>query len=399
MRQFINLLLIIIIYGVSSCQKDDNARITSFTISLSTPENLGEATLSGITSTFENVNTGKKITGGVYNNNQINVDLPEGLYHVTIEGKVSYTWEDQSLTSDIKGYQESVSIVGEKKVETIPLFLHTSKADFVISEIFFSGTLTNEGKQYYGDQYIKIYNNSDEILYADGLAVVASTFYNNMKQDISPDIRSTGLAVECLAVIPGNGKQYPVEPGESIILATDGIDHSQATGNSFDLSHADFEFYQDGSYDGDVDNPGVPNMINIYGFFMLNNQGNQTYAIVRLPVSAETFLEKNKHDYTWTYVYPGGTLVNNYSAYQVPNEWIVDAVNLCPSKEYEWLVTAPSVDMGYTYVSENASNNDRYGKSVRRKVSATQKDGRQILQDTNNSSADFIHGTTPSLKQ
>lgn len=49
-------------------------------------------------------------------------------------------------------------------------------------------------------------------------------------------------------------------------------------------------------------------MINIYGFFMLNNQGNQTYAIVRLPVSAETFLEKNKHDYTWTYVYPGRDL-------------------------------------------------------------------------------------------
>lgn len=133
---------------------------------------------------------------------------------MTIEGKVSYTWEDQSLTSDIKGYQESVSIVGETKVETIPLFLHTSKADFVISEIFFSGTLTKEGKQYYGDQYIKIYNNSDEILYADGLAVVASTFYNNMKQDISPDIRSTGLTVEMSCRYSGNGKQYPVEPGE-----------------------------------------------------------------------------------------------------------------------------------------------------------------------------------------
>lgn len=162
---------------------------------------------------------------------------------MTIEGKVSYTWEDQSLTSDIKGYQESVSIVGETKVETIPLFLHTSKADFVISEIFFSGTLTKEGKQYYGDQYIKIYNNSDEILYADGLAVVASTFYNNMKQDYFTGYSLHGFnrRVSC-RLFRETANQYPVEPGESIILATDGIDHSQATGNSFDLSHADFDF-------------------------------------------------------------------------------------------------------------------------------------------------------------
>ncbi|WP_294142446.1 DUF4876 domain-containing protein [uncultured Sanguibacteroides sp.] len=400
MKRFAYLLLVIgCVCGLFSCDDENKVKITNYTLNLSTPDSLKEATLSDITTTFENVNSGKKSTESSCINNQVTIDLPEGLYHITVEGKIHYTWEGKQLTSTIKGYKESVSVVGETMNSNIPLFLYSSNADFVISEIFFAGTQTAEGKQYYGDQYIKIYNNSDKILYADGLAIVSSEFSNNYKQDISPDIRSTGFAINSLVIIPGNGNEHPVQPGESLIIATDAIDHRQATANSFDLRKADFELYLDGSYEGDIDNPEVPNMINIYNFLIINNQGNQTYALVRLPVSTENFLKNNKYDYKWTFVYPGGTLVNDESCYQVPNHWIVDAVNLCPSKEYEWLVTAPSVDMGYAFVTENASSNDRYGKSIRRKIEKKSSNGQEILQDTNNSNVDFIHGAIPSLKK
>ncbi|MBQ1676578.1 MAG: hypothetical protein II065_04025, partial [Bacteroidaceae bacterium] len=39
--------------------------------------------------------------------------------------------------------------------------------DFIIEEIFFTGTLRPSGSAYYGDGYIKIFNNTDHVLYAD----------------------------------------------------------------------------------------------------------------------------------------------------------------------------------------------------------------------------------------
>lgn len=58
--------------------------------------------------------------------------------------------------------------------------------DFIIEEIFFTGTLRASNKQYYGDDYVKIYNNTDRILYADGLALVESKFISTEKYDYTP---------------------------------------------------------------------------------------------------------------------------------------------------------------------------------------------------------------------
>ena len=54
-----------------------------------------------------------------------------------------------------------------------------------------------------------------------------------------------------------------------------------------------------------------------------------------------------------------------------------------------WLVTAPSLDLGWTYCGSVDQDASRYGKSVRRKVASTTADGIVLLQDTNNSAADF----------
>lgn len=85
--------------------------------------------------------------------------------------------------------------------------------------------------------------------------------------------------------------------------------------------------------------------------------------------------------------------------YQVPNEWIIDAVNISNKAQYAWNVVDASLDMGYTYCGEVQLDKNRYNKSVRRKVLTTTIDGRKILQDTNNSTEDFEAQATPSLKQ
>lgn len=87
------------------------------------------------------------------------------------------------------------------------------------------------------------------------------------------------------------------------------------------------------------------------------------------------------------------------SCYKVPNEMIVDAVNLSVQSEFQWIVTSPAIDMGWTYCGAIDGDEKRYGKSVLRKTFSTTEDGRAILQDSNNSTEDFIPEATPSLKK
>lgn len=58
---------------------------------------------------------------------------------------------------------------------------------------------------------------------------------------------------------PGGGNQYPVQPGETVVLAFDAIDHSQHQSWMYDLSDADFEFRTQ----SDADNPAVPDLTDV----------------------------------------------------------------------------------------------------------------------------------------
>lgn len=164
------------------------------------------------------------------------------------------------------------------------------------------------------------------------------------------------------------------------------IDHREANSNSFDLSNADFEWYDDSDKNPDIDNPQVTNLDKIYSYtkttWSLHNQGLCAYAIARLQVDKNTFLT----DYTYkaTYINVIGESQDK-NAYQVPNAWIIDAVNISNKAQYAWNVVDASLDMGFTYCGEVALDKNRYNKSVRRKVLSTTPDGRKILKDTNNS--------------
>ena len=82
--------------------------------------------------------------------------------------------------------------------------------------------------------------------------------------------------------------------------------------------------------------------------------------------------------------------------YKIPNQWIVDAVNIAPKEEFQWLLTSEALDSGWTYSSERQSDVGRYGKAVRRKVSNSDANKKQY-QDTNNSTVDFTPRVQASL--
>ncbi len=339
----------------------------------------------------------------------VEITVPEGFYNITMNGTISYDNNGERTSTGLRSYQEAVTLTEETAsvpVQADNSFVYSPEAesedasgDFVIAEIFFAGTLTPERKQYHNDTYIRIYNNSNDTLLADGLAVAESSLLTNYKlEEMTPNFINERFSFTSLFRIPKGTNLY-VNPGESILLADCARDHRvDGNVNSFDLSKADLEWYDVSSNPNflDSDNPDVPNMEKIYSnsktISQFTTQGNRSYAILRIDESqyptGEAFMADSTNYCTYTRTFTnsstGVTYKFNGNAWTVPNEWIIDAVNCCPSSDFQWLVTSPALDKGYTSVAETGNNESRYGKSVRRRVAAGKK-----LQDSNDSSLDF----------
>ncbi len=391
-----------------SCNDDDETAVkqTSVSLTFSDPEGLGNVQISGLAVTFTDMNTGKKTSFEDVKNNLLSCVLNEGLYDIYAEGDISYTVGEEVFNKKVRAntYQ-SVMISGETMPVELDLYLNDPTAGFVIAEIFFTGTTYPNGSQYTGDKYFVIYNNSDEVLYADGLAILESGLNTAMKRNCNPDIMAQAMPVQAVYAIPGNGTTYPVEPGKSLLICDNAIDHTETNPNSFDLRKADFEWYDVSTNPNfvDLNNPEVTDLDKIYCYTATiwgpHNQGLNSYAIGRLGVDKETYLSQYKYSYDYDLVVGENVYPMKGNCYQIPNEWIIDAVNLSIPATFEWTVTDRSLDVGWSYCALVMSDASRYNKSVRRKVLSSTPDGRKILQDTNNSTVDFIPRATPSLME
>jgi hypothetical protein len=344
---------------------------------------------------FLNINTGATDT---FLQGETIFLLP-GLYDVSYSADVTLP---NGVTSQLKALRQSVTLgEGENRIILSP-YLNITGDDFIISEIFFTGTLQGSGNQYNGDDYIKIYNNTDHVLYADGLTLFESKFTTTQKLDYTPSIMGEAMTVDALYTIPGSGKEHPVNPGEYLLIADTGIDHRVINPNSFDLSHADWEWYDVSTQPSqlDIDSPTVENLDKWYCYtqsiFVLHNQGLKAYGLARIPIDSQTYIKDYYYTYDYTLVTQAGSFPMNQSAYRLPNEWIVDVVNCSARSTYQWNVSAPVLDMGWTWCSQIEHDKERYFKAVRRKMIALSPEGYPILQDTNNSSEDFNACVTPS---
>lgn len=384
------------------CSKDNSSeeetKRVNLTLRFTTPEAIKITELNNVIVTLTELNTLVKKQVALTNEYVINLDIPKGSYEISVDGNVKYVVDNQTLEGSLGAFINKIDFVESPNTHTIALALKSFSKDFLIEEIFVSGTISPEKKQYLGDAYIKLYNNTDKTLYADGLIIAQSKFQTVDKQSYNPNIMNEAFTVDAMIQIPGSGKQYPVEPYKSVIIAVDGINHLEYNVNSMDLSKANFEI-KDVDDDEDPDNPSVTNVIAFYERMVINNQGINSFAIIRLPqeVSQETYLANYRYTFEWNFVFDGVTYPQSEDAYKVPNAWIVDAVNLSNPTDFQWIVTDSSLDNGWTYCSEHQGDESRFGKAVRRKV-LQEIDGKILLQDTNNSSNDFQARVKPSLR-
>lgn len=412
MKTFRLFMILLCVTAIASCSSDDGSSVdttpTDLKIMFQLPDGYADdATLTDLSLTLTDINTQRKTTFNGNAAEDLSITLkavPGGYYRIDATGKLNYRNKDLvGKQVDVLAYSEGIILTREAPIAALKLQVTSQpEADpadiayrgFVLGEIFCAGTANRQGSYYYADKYFVIYNNTDHVLYADSLVIAESDFLTTMKQEYTPDIMPTDMAVSAMYMIPGSGHDVPVQPGGKLLVVDNAVNHTVANPNSWDMTKADYEWYDESTNPQftDIDNPNVPNLERIYSSTLTlwspHSQGFKSYALARMHADRKTFLTDYMYDYTYHLVGQIGEADMTGSAYRLPNSWILDAVNMSDPKDFKWIVTSPTLDKGYTYCADFGWDASRYGKSVRRKVKAM--DGtRAILQDTNNSTDDF----------
>jgi hypothetical protein len=340
----------------------------------------------------KNLSTGREDILTANATGDVTTKLVEAIYSLSASftlkvGNVEYTFNG-IIDEYLLNYDATIML---------NLTLAKNTGGFVLKEVYFSGSKTPDAKSYYDDQFHEIYNNTTDTLYADGLCIgVLEQTSSNPNVWVNTD----GTFMDQLPltfhvwIVPGTGKQYPVYPGKSILIAQDGINHkSDPNGNPnspVNLGNANWETYVDVA-GKDLDAPGVPNLTMMYTtsatmFDWIHSVFGAAVVIFRLPVPWATYVADANNFKTK----PGSTSSTKY--FMIDKKNVIDGVEIVRAetdKRYKRLHN--EIDAGYTYLDGGTY----CSKSVRRKAKMI-VNGRVIYQDTNNSTNDFLHDLAPT---
>lgn len=291
----------------------------------------------------------------------------------------------------------------------------------VIKQIYYAGSDSVKGASI-RDQFIELYNNSNEVQYADNLCIAqiegsrstkVSVFtqpngqYNwslgqGQESNIGNKANTDFVYAITIFRINGSGKEHPIAPGKSIVVAATALNHQKpfkdldgdeqsviAPELTVDLSGADYEAYL-GDYQKfngeepyflDIQNPSVPDLgvdYFQYGRDMLfEPNGNQSFVLFRATKSEVSQWKKVST--------PGNPNEGTYV--RIPKKSVLDGVDLTLEMLSHSIPKKLPIDIdgGQTAVSLGAYSSQSIIRKTKEIIN-----GRVILQDTNNSRYDFV---------
>lgn len=381
----------------ASCSKDDDTvAMTNLSVKIILPADYPTVKQEGIEVKFKNVSTNNVYSAHVSKDGVAEAPVESGTYVITAESKQSVTTSigtgdgKKDFTQEVtfRGLLENQVVIGAAMSLDLPLTPSIASNGFIIKEIYFSGCMTPLKEAYMKDHYVEIYNNSDKVLYADGLSICEMSHNTGFEVDEWAKVTVDGVAVHTIYTIPGSGKTYKVEPGQSLVLANIAINHQKEVPNSVDLSKANWEWYDNHKLDVDV--PEVPNLMKNFSYSK-TVWGLHARGMCGLLIFQETnmgkFLAENE------VTKPNASGSATMTSYRVPYSRIIDAVELASPSMFGVKALPASIDASYTYATTVFA-----GKCVSRKVER-RVNGRVVYRDTNNSALDFNVDQTPAPGQ
>ena len=265
------------------------------------------------------------------------------------------------------------------------------------------------------DQYITIYNPSKQTLYLDSMAIVTNQIDPRIIFEFAPgdNFVNSYYGVNSIMCFPGKGHDYPVKPGQTIVIANHAIDHAkdyekylddngenlkeyEGIDQFLDLSKADFEWSPSTDKNN---NPNVPDLTPITPSRAISTISEAVgLALVRLPWSPATFAQYEKRNAEADkkakvknpvhYINVTNTDFADFIAVEIPFNNVIDCMTICPRKRF--LMKPSKLDKGFLGVTEenfSSYNNENLlkvlGLSLQRKF-----DGKGFV-DTDNTTTDF----------
>ena len=416
----------------AACSESDAPEVSSASVKVNVKidKTFEKAKAQKVAITLRNTNTGKETAYETTINGTVQLpNLPVDMYDIT----ATYTLPaseyneitGEKSTEDVLISAASVGLQLRPNEETainLELLRASTTDDFVLKTIYYAGS-DNKKAAGEDDRFIEIYNNSSRTLYADSLCLALTTMnrygfladgkphpYKDKNIYTTPSgtfdwSKSEGMADveganskyvygDVVIMVPGSGKDYPIKPGESFIIAPFAQNYKQPFTTSLgkqvtpewpdstlDLSKAEFDVVYPG-YE-ELDNKSAVNMVLIKKgsnkYMRPSRNGKEGYVLFRHPSPSKL------PEYRRPFVDPKRG--SHFTYMQIPNASIIDAVEVInpnPDGYVSPKVFQKSLDASYAF-----SKPDYSFRCITRKVSRV-NDGRRILQDLNNSKLDFV---------
>lgn len=287
----------------------------------------------------------------------------------------------------ISGITSNITIFSEDSIHLQTLL--SVKQSLLISKVYASGTRDNNNLKYIADQYVEVFNNSDETQYMDGIymALVEGDSPIGFPAALFP----TTLHARQIYRFPGNGTQYPVLPGKSVVICNSARNHSNIAPTSVNLQNADFEFKSLNYPNSDA----IPGMILVHTSYAGIREINlQTGGVNSICLFATT---DDVSAYPIEYK-PGSTSGNRFMRFTA--EDVVDGVEILKYKSTGVDVNSKRfqsfIDAAYITLTNSGGLNH---ESTERKVDTQRSTATRVyLKDTNNSQSDFVVVSEPTPK-
>lgn len=390
----IYLYLPIVLLTLNSCTDDEEAKLLEYSMTVRYPESFKDQLAEGVKVEITNAFTGDTKSQKTDATGTANfTELLEGTYNLAVSKDLSImeALEQTGLEEEVylNGAKNNIGIYEDRRDSIV--LQSSNVGGWVIKEIYYTGA--PESGYYSNDQFFEIYNNSVDVLYADSLCignVVGRPYVSSSSRPSGFKDDEEYIYFQNILMVPGDGTTYPVEPGESVIIARTAINHkddeelgSPTSPVNLGAGIADFECYWEPA-GRDFDNPDVTNLEIIYFaiptiFDWFPSVFGPSIAIFKHedPMSLPRFTE------------PGSSSDREYP--QVPVENIIDGIDCIRNSTVTEFKRLPSfIDAGFQYCTDSYT-----GESLRRKVK-TEVNGRKVLQDSNNSTDDFERLEAPT---
>jgi hypothetical protein len=282
-----------------------------------------------------------------------------------------------------------VPVGGGAEVVTVPA---SRRRSLVISEWAFNVQESAALGAYQFGGFAELHNNGDSTVYLDGMLLgkglswdydrPSPSFSCNQIAPMSDD--PAGVWSLGFEVFPGGGTDYPVRPGQTVVIATDAIDHRPFFPTALDLRGADFEL--EGS--ADVDNPAVPNVINVGYYSDLLGHG-----LVLSGTGSVMFLARPLDYASLVQGRFGGT---GSLLERIPAARLVDVLAIHTNYAGNELPQCErTVNARFDRDAFRGRGTDEFAEgaySVERRATPIQVAGRVVLQHTRTGNADFFRG-------